>query len=101
MGVFKIIAGLTDSQKTTTFDFRVEIFNEPPYFLTNPRDQVVILGNSEEYTLPEAADAEFLPVKYSVKWLNGKMLEPLPSFINFENKVFKFKPNNEKDIGEH
>jgi len=61
----------------------------------------VILGNSEEYTLPDTADAEFLPIKYSAQWLNDKMLEPLPSFINFENKVFKFNPNNERDIGEH
>ena len=46
LGTFKIKAELSDGYESTPFDFFVTIFNEPPYFLTPPTDQVVYLGSS-------------------------------------------------------
>jgi hypothetical protein len=67
LGFFKLAFDLTDSNLPTPYNFKIEVFNEAPYFLEPLVDQYVKLGNEVIYQLPEAEDAEFLPIKISVR----------------------------------
>jgi hypothetical protein len=70
LGSFKIRFSLSDKQLSSTYEFNVEVFNEPPYFLEVLLDQFVLVGHQLIYNLPGTEDAEFLPIKMSVSSIN-------------------------------
>ena len=49
---------MSDSRELFKFDFKVEVFNDPPYFVTEPLNKMVILGDLEYHQLPDAEDPE-------------------------------------------
>ena len=51
------------------------------------------------YKLPEAEDAEFLPIKISASLSQGGTATKLPLFIKLQGKSLAFRPTSLKDLG--
>ena len=65
------------------------------------KNKIVFIGNSDEFDLPLAEDAESLQIKYQAFWKKASSIFQLPAFIKFEDQKFKVKTNDPQDIGEY
>lgn len=81
---YHLVRGIiTDSQLSTPFKFRVQVFNDPPDFETPLVDQIAYLGEKSQYLLPEVVENEGLKYSVAAKLENGRAL---PSFIKIIKK---------------
>ena len=78
LGYFKLKGELTDGHQQTPYSFKIEVFNEAPYFVDILVDQYIYVGGDYTYQLPSAEDAEFLPIKYSASLMKEGKPGPLP-----------------------
>jgi hypothetical protein len=51
------------------------------------------------YQLPEAEDAEFLPIKITASLSSGGVISKLPPFIKLQGKALAIKPTTLKELG--
>ena len=85
---YHLIRGIiTDSQLSTPFKFRVQVFNDPPDFETPLVDQITYLGEKSQYLLPQVVENEGLKYSVVAKLEDGRAL---PSFIKIAKKQLIF-----------
>lgn len=96
LGMFIVKGTMSDSRLSTEFDFKIEVFNNPPHLKERLADQTVKLGVLSTYTLPSIQDEEGLAVKISPQL-------PLPSFTEYDaaTKTFKFAANKTRELGRY
>jgi hypothetical protein len=94
--MFIVKGMMSDSRLSTEFDFKLEVFNNPPHLKERLADQTVKLGAVSTYTLPSIEDEEGLPVKMAPQL-------PLPSFTEYDaaTKTFKFAANKTRELGRY
>ena len=84
---------MTDKYLSTSYEFKIQVFNEAPYFLESLSDLFVQVGKEIVYRFPKAEDAEFLPIKLKVTLSGGKAL---PSFIKHQGNKLVVRPTENK-----
>jgi hypothetical protein len=80
LGFYKITVILSDSRLKNEFSFSITVINEPPYFRTNPKDQLMKNSLYHEFFLPESVDDERLPYTTSVLMADDRRL---PKYIKY------------------
>ena len=100
LGMFNVKGYLTDSKLTTDFEFRIEVFNQPPKFKQYPKNLKASIIVENTFDLPLGDDEEGLPLKYKVGMQDGSAL---PTFIKYneaENRLYVMT-EKQKDLGSY
>jgi hypothetical protein len=63
LGIFSIKGEVTDSQLSTEFSFKINVYNSPPTMKDTIPDFTLFLGSLLNYRLPAIEDDEGLPIK--------------------------------------
>ena len=58
LGINVIKGQLKNKWGTLDYEFKVEVFNEAPFFVTNPVDKMVLQDTTINLALPTAKDPE-------------------------------------------
>ena len=66
LGVFNVKGYLSDSKLTTDFEFKIEVYNNPPKFKYYHRNLKASILVDNKFELPFGDDEEGLPLKYKV-----------------------------------
>ncbi len=80
LGYHKVKGEVSNLWGSIDFEFQIEVFNEPPFFVKQPSDHYVMQDTSVVFYLPAHKDAEGQPVTVDVVEAAKK---GMPTFITF------------------
>ena len=66
IGIFNVKGYMTDTKLTTDFEFRIEVYNNPPKFKQYPKNLKASILVENTFDLPMGDDEEGLPLKFKV-----------------------------------
>jgi hypothetical protein len=66
LGIFNVKGYLSDTKLMTDFEFKIEVYNNPPKFKYYPKNLKASILVDNRYELPMGDDEEGLPLKYKV-----------------------------------
>jgi hypothetical protein len=80
LGINKVKGKVSNMWGSIDFEFQIEVFNEPPYFVKQPSDRYIMQDTSVVFSLPAHKDEEGQTVTVNIVEVAKKSM---PIFMTF------------------